>query len=88
MTRGAVVHLWGGPLDGADLYLTPGELPELLGVHKTQRGELLGLRLPTSTPELNELPTYRLSGRPPGQVYVYESRPPSPAVDGPGDQPG
>lgn len=58
MIRGTVVSLWGGPEDGADLYMPPGELPERLGVHRTRRGELVGVRGHALHGPLEALPLY------------------------------
>lgn len=42
------VTLWGGPHDGAALWLPPGELPDLIGVQRAPDGQLHPLRSATT----------------------------------------
>lgn len=44
MDRGRQVELWGGPEDGALVWMPPGDLPRLVGVHRTQDGALIPIR--------------------------------------------
>lgn len=41
---GRHVRLWGGPEDGAHLYVPERELPRLVGVHRLQDGPLVPIR--------------------------------------------
>jgi hypothetical protein len=44
MDRGRQAELWGGPEDGARVWMPPGELPRLVGVHRTADGALVPIR--------------------------------------------
>lgn len=56
MNRGPMAELWGGPEDGAQVWMPPGELPRLVGVHRTADGALVPIRgrgvLDTETPHV------------------------------------
>ena len=65
------VTLWGGPHDGAQLWLPPGELPELLGVQRGQDGQLYPLRSSLAR-MLPAVETYRLNPDLPGVRYLFE----------------
>jgi len=79
--RGALVELWAGPEDGASVYVPPGELPPRLGIHRTQRGELVSIRGRALVLELPHLPVYQRcphlrpdrvhSSGMPAPLYVY-----------------
>jgi hypothetical protein len=42
--RGRIAQLWGGPEDGETLWVPPGDLPRLVGVHRTYAGVLVPIR--------------------------------------------
>ena len=44
MDRGRMVELWGGPEDGERVWVPPGDLPQLVGVHRTWAGVLVPIR--------------------------------------------
>lgn len=44
---GHLVELWGGPHDGATVWLPPGPLPDLIGVQAADDGALLPVRSAT-----------------------------------------
>lgn len=41
---GHLVELWGGPHDGATVWCPPGELPRVIGVHRTEDGTVVPVR--------------------------------------------
>lgn len=41
---GHLVELWGGPFDGERIWCPPGDLPELIGVHRTEDGRAVPIR--------------------------------------------
>lgn len=41
---GHQVELWGGPYDGDRVWCPPGELPPVIGVHRTDDGALVPVR--------------------------------------------
>jgi hypothetical protein len=53
------VELYGGPEDGALLWLPPGELPHKLGVHRITSGDLVPIRGRALVLELPALPVYQ-----------------------------
>lgn len=60
MNRGRQAQLWGGPEDGASLYVPPGDLPRRIGAHRTADGALVPIR---GAALLHENP---------GHIQVYE----------------
>lgn len=41
---GHLVELWGGPFDGDRLWCPPGELPDVIGAHRTADGAVVPIR--------------------------------------------
>jgi hypothetical protein len=58
MNRTRYAQLWGGPEDGARLWMPPGDLPARVGAHRTARGELVPIRGHALVMELEHLPVY------------------------------
>lgn len=58
MNRGQHAQLWGGPEDGATLYVPPGELPALIGAHRTLDGALVPIRGRALHVELEHVEVY------------------------------
>lgn len=58
MNRGQHVLLWGGPEDGAQLWVPPGELPQLVGAHRTLDGALVPIRGRALHAELEHVAVY------------------------------
>jgi hypothetical protein len=58
MNRARYAQLWGGPEDGARLWMPPGDLPARVGTHRNQRGELVPIRGRALLLELEHLPVY------------------------------
>lgn len=55
---GGHVQLWGGPEDGATLWVPVGELPRLVGVHRTEDGALVPIRGRSLNLELAHVTVY------------------------------
>lgn len=77
---GQQVELYGGPFDGGSVWCPPGELPDVVGVHRTADGALVPIRSATVR-LLPHVESYRL-GEPAaalargGRVrYLHDSRP-------------
>lgn len=47
-------QLWGGPMDGADVFLGDGPLPQRIGMHETVDGYLVPIRTRALQGELTE----------------------------------
>jgi hypothetical protein len=58
VNRARYAQLWGGPEDGARLWMPPGDLPARVGAHRTARGELVPIRGRALVLELDHLPVY------------------------------
>lgn len=77
---GHLVELWGGPDDGATVWVPPGELPPVIGVHVTDDGTVVPVRSATAR-LMADVRTYRVgsaeaaaaAGRP--VRYQYDGRP-------------
>jgi hypothetical protein len=41
---GRHAELWGGPMDGASVFMGDGELPARVGMHRTADGQLVPIR--------------------------------------------
>lgn len=77
---GHLVELYGGPFDGDRLWCPPGELPDVVGVHRTTDGAAVPIRSATarllphvSTYRLGDLVAARARGRAPR--YLYDGQP-------------
>lgn len=60
-------QLWGGPMDGASVFMGDGELPPRVGMHLTAAGHLVPIRTRALQQDLAD-PTTRLYAH----VQVYE----------------
>jgi hypothetical protein len=71
---GQLVQLWAGPHDGGHLYLPPGPLPDVIGVHLTTTGTLYPVR--SAVLRLRpDVTTYRLGEPASGRLrYLYDGR--------------
>jgi hypothetical protein len=77
---GQQLELWGGPFDGATLWCPPGELPDVVGMHRTADGALVPIRSATAR-LMPHVESYRL-GEPAAALargrlvrYLHDSRP-------------
>lgn len=74
-------HLWGGPEDGAELWLPPGAVPDVIGVTRTAAGRLALIQSATAR-LMNGVHTYRAgspeaaqaAGRPIRYLYDGQGR--------------
>jgi len=55
---GMCVQLWGGPEDGATVYVPPGPAPLLVGVHRMADGALVPIRGRSLDRELAHVQVY------------------------------
>lgn len=82
---GTLVHLWGGPHDGDAVWVPPGELPDVIGVHRTTDGKVTPVR-GVMLQVLPDVAAYRLTETFGGVTrYAYDGRsrrPPRDASDG------
>lgn len=69
---GHLVELYGGALDGDRLWLPPGDLPDVIGVHRTADGAAVPIRSAT----LRMLPHVEAYRWCPDRLrYVHDGRP-------------
>lgn len=77
---GHLVELWGGPFDGERVWCPPGDLPDVLGAHRTADGAVVPIRSTTAR-LLPHVASYRrgsVAGARPqrqGPRYLYDGRP-------------
>lgn len=78
---GHLVELWGGPFDGTQVWCPPGELPDVVGMHRTADGTVVPVRAASArllphvvTYRLGELMAARYRGRAPRYLYDGRSR--------------
>lgn len=55
---GHLLELWGGPHDGERVWCPPGDLPDVIGVHRTADGAVVPVRSATAR-MLPHVQTYR-----------------------------
>lgn len=70
---GHLVTLWGGPEDGAQLWLPPGQLPAAIGVVRLAAG--LEVIRSVTVRRLPGVHTYRCGGTVDAPRYLYDGRP-------------